>query len=99
LLEDLPARVAAQGCNVRHRFDRFLERVTTNPVPPCASTSGTEPFFHAMTGVPQASDSIMTKPKGSGQSWETGGLAAFAPTAVMGQVQLATPASIGGSAS
>ncbi len=30
--------------------------------------SGTEPIGRASTGVPQASDSIITSPKGSGQS-------------------------------
>ena len=30
--------------------------------------SGTEPRGYAMTGVPKAIDSIMTRPKGSGQS-------------------------------
>src|ERR1035437_9974134 len=41
---------------------------TTNPVFPFSRISGTEPLRHAMTGVPQASASIMTSPKGSGQS-------------------------------
>ncbi len=40
---------------------------TMKPVTPGSTTSGTEPQFHAITGVPQAIDSIMTKPKGSGQ--------------------------------
>ena len=36
------------------------------PVRPCSMTSGTEPWRMAITGVPQASDSIMTSPNGSG---------------------------------
>ena len=39
-----------------------------NPVTPSVTTSGTAPSGHAMTGVPQAIASIMTRPKGSGQS-------------------------------
>ena len=39
---------------------------TMNPVRPCSITSGTEPWRMAMTGVPQASDSIITRPNGSG---------------------------------
>jgi hypothetical protein len=35
---------------------------------PLRKTSGTEPQGHAITGVPQASASIMAKPNGSGQS-------------------------------
>lgn len=38
------------------------------PVSPWRSTSGTEPWLKAITGVPQASASIMTSPNGSGQS-------------------------------
>ena len=41
---------------------------TTNPVTPSCITSGTEPQRQAITGVPQAIASIMTKPNGSGQS-------------------------------
>jgi len=37
-------------------------------VTPFSITSGTEPQLHATTGVPQAIDSIMSKPNGSGQS-------------------------------
>ena len=37
-----------------------------NPVRPCSITSGTEPWRKAITGVPHASDSIITRPKGSG---------------------------------
>jgi hypothetical protein len=33
---------------------------------PLRKTSGTEPQGHAITGVPQASASIMAKPNGSG---------------------------------
>ncbi|MDC4226236.1 MAG: hypothetical protein MPW15_18780 [Candidatus Manganitrophus sp.] len=38
------------------------------PVVPWTKISLTEPQGRAITGVPQASDSIMTKPNGSGQS-------------------------------
>jgi hypothetical protein len=41
---------------------------TTNPVTPSSITSGTEPLRQAMTGVPQAMASIITRPNGSGQS-------------------------------
>jgi MFS family permease len=41
---------------------------TTNPVTPSSTTSGTAPRSKAITGVPQAIASIMTRPKGSGQS-------------------------------
>src|SRR6266545_8403920 len=39
-----------------------------NPVTPWRRTSGTEPHGLAITGVPQASASIITSPNGSGQS-------------------------------
>jgi hypothetical protein len=42
--------------------------LTMNPVLPCSMTSGTAPLSKAITGVPQARDSIMTRPNGSGQS-------------------------------
>ena len=38
------------------------------PVTPSVITSGTEPRRNAITGVPHAMASIMTRPKGSGQS-------------------------------
>ncbi len=38
------------------------------PLTPSATTSGTDPLRQAMTGVPADMDSIMTRPKGSGQS-------------------------------
>ena len=38
------------------------------PVTPSSTISGTEPRFQATTGVPQAIASIITRPKGSGQS-------------------------------
>ena len=38
------------------------------PVTPSSITSGTEPRRSAITGVPAASDSIITSPNGSGQS-------------------------------
>ena len=38
------------------------------PVTPCSTTSGTEPQRQAITGVPQAIASIITRPNGSGQS-------------------------------
>ena len=41
---------------------------TTNPVTPSSMTSATEPPRNATTGVPHASDSIITSPNGSGQS-------------------------------
>ncbi len=40
----------------------------TKPDLPWLSTSGTEPLRSATTGVPLASDSIITRPNGSGQS-------------------------------
>ena len=49
-----------------------------NPVTPFSSTSGTEPFSNAMTGVPQAIASIITSPNGSRQAigkQEAGGIA------------------------
>ena len=39
-----------------------------NPVTPWSRISGTDPPRMATTGVPHASDSIITRPKGSGQS-------------------------------
>ena len=41
---------------------------TTKPVTPSSINSGTAPRLNAMTGAPQAMASIMTNPKGSGQS-------------------------------
>ncbi len=41
---------------------------TMKPVTPSSTISGTEPRFQATTGVPQAIASIITRPKGSGQS-------------------------------
>ena len=38
------------------------------PVTPSSITSGTEPRLKAITGVPQAIASIITRPNGSGQS-------------------------------
>ena len=38
------------------------------PVTPSSITSGTEPRLNAITGVPQAIASIITRPNGSGQS-------------------------------
>jgi hypothetical protein len=38
-----------------------------NPVSPSTTTSGAAPMAMAMTGVPQAMDSAITSPKGSGQ--------------------------------
>ena len=43
-----------------------LAQMPRMPVTPWSSTSGTEPQFHAITGVPQAIASIITSPKGSG---------------------------------
>ncbi len=61
--------------SVRFRFATRLMASTisssvshSNPVTPSRSTSGTEPRGRAITGVPQARASIMTNPKGSGQS-------------------------------
>ncbi len=39
----------------------------TKPVLPSSTTSGTEPWRSATTGVPVAMASIITRPKGSGQ--------------------------------
>jgi ATP-binding cassette, subfamily B, bacterial len=44
---------------------------TMNPARPSSTTSGTEPRLNAITGVPQAMASIMTRPNGSGQSMGT----------------------------
>ena len=41
---------------------------TMRPVTPSSTISGTEPHGNAITGVPHAIASIMTSPKGSGQS-------------------------------
>src|SRR6266705_265067 len=41
---------------------------TMKPVKPSSMISGTEPRLYAITGVPQAIASIMTRPNGSGQS-------------------------------
>jgi len=41
---------------------------TMNPVSPCSTISSTEPRLNAITGVPHAIASIITKPNGSGQS-------------------------------
>src|SRR3974377_753098 len=41
---------------------------TMKPVMPSSTTSGAEPRLNAITGVPQAIASIMTRPNGSGQS-------------------------------
>ena len=41
---------------------------TMKPVTPSSMTSGTEPLRQAITGVPHAIASIITRPKGSGQS-------------------------------
>src|SRR5258706_11339417 len=41
---------------------------TTKPVTPSSTTSATEPDRNAITGVPHAMASIITRPKGSGQS-------------------------------
>ena len=41
---------------------------TMKPLTPCSTTSGTEPQRQAITGVPQAMASIITRPNGSGQS-------------------------------
>jgi len=38
------------------------------PVKPSSMTSGTAPRLKAITGVPQAIASIITRPNGSGQS-------------------------------
>ena len=38
------------------------------PVTPSVTTSGTEPRLNAITGVPHAIASIITRPNGSGQS-------------------------------
>ena len=41
---------------------------TMKPVTPSSTPSGTEPRLNAITGVPQAIASIITRPNGSGQS-------------------------------
>ena len=50
---------------------------TIMPVIPGSMISGTEPRRNASTGVPHAMASIITSPKGSGQS--TGNSSALAP--------------------
>ena len=47
------------------------------PETPSSITSGTEPRLNAITGVPQAMLSIITRPNGSGQS--IGNSSAWAP--------------------
>ena len=47
---------------------RLLLVPTIKPEMPSSMTSGTAPCPKAMTGVPHAMASIMTRPKGSGQS-------------------------------
>src|ERR1700738_3973598 len=60
----LRSRAAARGT-----ADTALSTLsTTKPVSPSPITSGTEPLLNATTGVPLAIASIMTSPKGSGQS-------------------------------
>jgi hypothetical protein len=39
-----------------------------NPLTPSTRISGTDPLRNAITGVPAAIDSIITRPNGSGQS-------------------------------
>ena len=46
----------------------LISSSTMKPVTPSSTTSGTEPRLNAMTGVPHAMASIMTRPNGSGQS-------------------------------
>ena len=50
---------------------------TMNPVTPSSMTSGTAPRLNAITGVPHAIASIITRPNGSGQS--IGNSSAIAP--------------------
>ncbi len=55
--------------SIQHRtIDLDPIESTRNPLRPCSMISGTEPCAQAITGVPQASDSIITNPNGSGQS-------------------------------
>src|SRR5215469_3881254 len=56
---------------------------TMNPLMPCSTTSGTEPRFQAMTGVPQAIASIITRPKGSGQSMGNSSARAWARNSLL----------------
>ena len=51
------------GNGVRHPSSS----ATRKPVTPCSTISGAEPSGKAITGVPQASDSSITRPNGSGQ--------------------------------
>ena len=65
-LADLLARQLRQAG--RPRRSRRSSSSTMKPVRPSSITSGTEPRLKAMTGVPQAIASIITRPNGSGQS-------------------------------
>ena len=62
------------------------------PVRPSSITSGTEPRLKAMTGVPQAIASIITRPNGSGQSIGTS--SAIAPPKTLGFVRVADLADV-----
>jgi hypothetical protein len=48
--------------------DGIFPAIDDKPVAPPSTTSGTEPEWYAITGVPHAIASIITGPNGSGQS-------------------------------
>ena len=61
---------AGLGVDLAHAGDRAGHRVLVvddEAVTPSRTTSGTEPSGKAITGVPHASDSTITRPNGSGQ--------------------------------
>ena len=69
--ELLGVLAALLGVDLADPFGRLAISSTSSqmkPVTPSTITSGTEPRRSAITGVPAASDSIITRPKGSGQS-------------------------------
>ena len=62
------SRAAIERGRAADRRDAPRRRSTMKPVTPSSITSGTEPQRQAITGVPQAMASIITRPNGSGQS-------------------------------
>ncbi len=57
-----------KGCGPRNCGNRPIDTVDHKARDPWSMTSRTEPRLNAMIGVPLAIASIMTSPKGSGQS-------------------------------
>jgi len=67
-LELFSDRMSAQPGQTIDGADRAGSSSTMKPVKPSSMISGTEPRLYAITGVPHAIASIMTRPNGSGQS-------------------------------